>query len=75
MSATSTTKPSGSNGETSADVNGSTTTAPTRRRDKTTWEKAFRLLIEERVKVTFVSDNRYLIRATVMPGKRPTRIL
>lgn len=40
------------------------TTTRTRRREST-WDKAYRLLSEGKVQVVFVSDGRYLIRATV----------
>jgi hypothetical protein len=56
--------PNGSRIATESETTASPST-PTRRKRETTWEKAFRFLIEGKVQVTFVSDGRYLIRATV----------
>lgn len=56
-----TTTPSGGSGASSR----SASAGSARKRRESTWDKALRLLTEGKVQVVFVSEGRYLIRATV----------
>lgn len=66
-SARSTSAPSSTSGASTGRKSGESAsqTTPTKRRRESTWDKAFRFLVEGKVRVTFVSESGYLVHATV----------